>query len=360
MKSLEVFLKNIFLLFLLFLNRKNKIQKGNFTLPPGSKILFIRLNRIGDALVSTPLLSEIKKNADVEIHILASQTNRVVFDDCPCVDRVLIFEKGFNSFLDLLKLIEKEKYDAIVDLHDDVSTTVSFLIALAKAPLKLGLRKSNAKIYTHTVEKADPEKTHVIERNLGLLDLFGFKYDKELVNIVYQPKEESISKVETFLKNKFKENKFLIGINISAGSEARFWGAERYRLLYSFFKKYDVNILLLLSTRDLKHAININTNNEPLFYSPSFDEFAAMISKLDFLFTPDTSIVHLASAFKIPMFGIYVQYNTNDLPWTPYQSRNEIVVTKEPNFINLSFEEVIPKLKPFIESYVKTVPNTIV
>lgn len=359
MKAVEIYLKNIFLSFLLFFNRKNKLEKSLYSISPGAKILFIRLNRIGDALVVTPLLSEIKNNTNVEVHVLASQTNRIVFEDCPCVTKVIVFEKGLKSFRYLLSYIEQEKFTAIVDLHDDVSTTVSFLIALAKVPLKFGLKKSSSKIYTHTVEKSDPIRTHVVERNLALLKFFDLKYDKEKVNIVYQPKTESIDKAQNFLSYKFPEKRFLIGINISAGSEARFWGVERYRQLLSFFKSYDVNILLLSSTRDLKYAIQIAVNNEPLFYSPSFDEFAAMISKLDFLFTPDTATVHLASAFKVPMFGIYVQYNTDDLPWTPYQSKHEIVLTKEPNFLNLSFEEVIAKLKPFIETYVKTLSNPV-
>ncbi|MFA6980284.1 MAG: glycosyltransferase family 9 protein [Ignavibacteriaceae bacterium] len=335
------------------------MKKENYSIAPGDKILFVRLNRIGDALVVTPLLAEIKNKTNAEVYILASQTNRIVFDDCPCVSKVIVFEKGLKGFLTLLKLIEQEKFAAIVDLHDDVSTTVSFLVALAKVPLKFGLKKSNSKIYTHTVEKADPTKTHVIERNLALLKLFGLSYNKENVNILYQPREDSFIKADNYLAHKFKEKKFLIGINISAGSEARFWGVERYRQLLSFFKTYDANVLLLSTTRDLKHAIQIATKNEPIFYSPSFDEFAAMISKLNFLFTPDTSTVHLASAFKIPMFGIYVQYNTDDLPWTPCQSKHEIVVTRESNFSNLSFEDVIPKLKPFIETYVKTLSNPV-
>ncbi len=359
MKFIEVYLKNIFLSFLLFLNRKNHLQKDNYSIIPGDKILFVRLNRIGDALVVTPLLSEIKNNAKVEVYILASRANRIIFEDCSCVSKVIVFEKGLKGFLSLLKRIEQEKFSAIADLHDDVSTTVTFLIALAKVPLKFGLRKSNSKIYTHTVEKPDSTQTHVIERNLALLKLFGLNYTKERVNILYQPKEDSLIKAASYLSNKFGENKFLIGINISAGSEARFWGVDRFRQLLSFLKFYDVNVLLLSTTRDLKHAIQIATKNEPIFYSPSFDEFAALISKLDFLFTPDTSTVHLASAFRVPMFGIYVQYNTDDLPWTPYQSKHEIVITKEPNFVNLSFEDVIPKLKPFIENYVKTLSDPI-
>lgn len=359
MKSVEVYLKNIFLSFLLFLNRKDKLEKEHYSIAPGAKILFVRLNRIGDALVVTPLLNEIKNGADVEVYVLASSTNRIVFEDCPCVSKVIVFEKGLKGFLSLLKLIEEEKFSAIVDLHDDVSTTVSFLITLTKVPLKFGLKKSNSRIFTHTVEKVDAGNSHVIERNLALLKLFNLSYDKEKVNIVYKPKEESFNKVGNYLERKFKEKKFLIGINISAGSKARFWGVERYRQLLSFFKTYDANVLLLSTTRDLKHAIHIAAENEPIFYTPSFDEFAAMISMLDFLFTPDTSTVHLASAFRIPMFGIYVQYNTNDLPWTPYQSKHEIVITREPNFSNLSFENVISKLKPFIETYVKTLSNPV-
>ncbi|MFA6597411.1 MAG: glycosyltransferase family 9 protein [Ignavibacteriaceae bacterium] len=328
------------------------MKNEKYSIEPGAKILFVRLNRIGDALVVTPLLSEIKKNMNVEISVLASQTNYIVFEDCPAVNKVIAFDKGLKSFWRLLKLIENEKFTAIVDLHDDVSTTVSFLIALAKVPLKFGLKKSNSRIYTHTVVKIDPTQTHVVERNLALLTLFKLNYDKEKINIVYQPSKISLAKAEAFLTKIFKEKKFLIGINISAGDEARFWGVERYRRLLSFFQNYNANVLLLSTTRDLNHAILITSKNEPFFYSPSFDEFAAMISKLDFLFTPDTSTVHLASAFKVPMFGIYVQFNTDDLPWTPYQSKHEIVLTREPNFVNLNFEEVITKLKPFVEEYV--------
>jgi len=334
--------------------------RGGYTIAPGAKILFIRLNRIGDALVVTPLLTEIKNNKNVEVHVLASSVNHIVFDHCPAVDKTILFEKGMKNFVQLLKFIKQEKYAAIVDLHDDVSTTVSFLIALANVPLKFGLQKSNSKIYTHTVKKADSSQTHIVDRNLALLKLFDLDCDKTKLNIVYQLRPESIVKADNFITNKFKQNKFLIGINISAGSEARFWGVDRYRQLLSFFKSYDANILLLSSTRDLKYAIQITTHNEPLFYSPSFDEFAAIISKLNFLFTPDTSTVHLASAFNIPLFGIYVQYNTDDLPWTPYQSKHEIIITKEPNFVNLNFEEVILKLKPFVENYVKTIFNTVV
>jgi len=359
-KKIEMYAKNFLLKGLLLFSGKNKLNKGDNSFKEGDKILCIRLNRIGDALVTTPLLEQIKKQLGLKIFVLASTSNRMVFDDCGCVDEVIQFQKGFKKFKALLKRIELENFSAIVDLHDDVSTTVSFLIALAKVPIKFGLKKSNYVIYTHTIEKPNPLTTHVIERNLALLALFGLPYDKNDINIVYTPSHASLEKAETFIRNKFPSKKFLVGINISAGNEARFWGVEQYKKLYKFLSNYPVELLILCSTRDLRYAIQIAVKNEPIYYSPSFNEFAGMISKLDFLFTPDTSTVHLASAYIIPMFGIYVQYNTDDLPWTPYKSEHEIVITKESNFNNVSFEAVIHKLKPFIEKYVTVVPHSVV
>ena len=57
-----------------------------------------------------------------------------------------------------------------------------------------------------------------------------------------------------FIKSNFDENKFLIGINISAGSEARFWGNENYKLLIEFLISQDVNLLILTDPKDLNLA----------------------------------------------------------------------------------------------------------
>ena len=53
--------------------------------------------------------------------------------------------------------------------------------------------------------------------------------------------------------------------------------------------------------------------------------------KLDFLITPDTSVVHIASIKKIPIFGLYVKYNTDDMIWSAYNCDFEAVVTRRAN-----------------------------
>ncbi len=351
MKAIENYLKNLLLRLLLFFNQ----AKGNHLKNTGNdqeKILFIRLNRIGDALVVTPLLHEVKKNIKAKIYLLADKKNYMAFNNNPDIDELLIFNKGIKGFFEVRKLVRNEGINTIVDLHDDVSTTVSFLVALTKAPNKFALEKENKNIYTKTVKKLDSSKFHVVDRILELAKLFNIKPDKTSANIHYNPQKESFQKVDEYFSKAFVQNKFLIGINISAGSKARFWGIENYKRIVDFLSNLDVHTILLCSPSDIEDAKQIAEDKCKIFYSEKYDEFAAMISKLNFLITPDTAAVHLASAFEIPVFGIYVKYKTNDMIWSPYKSDFECIITDDPNLEHVKFKEVLQKLKPFIEKYI--------
>jgi len=329
----------------------NPGSSGNGTpeLNEKSKILFIRLNKIGDALVTTPLLKMVKEKTGAKIFVLADSKNHFIFRSNPSVDEVLVFNKKIKELILLRKKITNEKFDVVVDLHDDVSTTVSFMIASLRINYKFGLEKENKAIFTHTVERPDPISNHVIDRINSIGKLFNIDTLDPDTNVQYRIDENSLQRVEKYLQKNFLEKKFLAGINISAGSYSRFWGKKRFKNLIQHLEKYDTDILLLCSTRDLDKAQDISHNKIKIFYSPDFNIFSAMISKLDFLFTPDTSVIHIASAFQIPTFGIYVKYNTDDMIWSPYKSKFEAVITYEPNFDNLEFEETIKKLKPFFE-----------
>jgi ADP-heptose:LPS heptosyltransferase len=349
MKKFEIFLKNILLRLLLFISFTQRKSLVKFSPDQNTKILFIRLNRIGDALVTTPLLHQIKKNKGCSIFVLADKKNHFVFENCPDVDEVILYEKGIGKIRRLNKFIKKNNIEIIVDLHDDVSTTVSFIIWLTKAKYKFGLRKLNEKLYTKTVERLDPTKYHVIERTLEFTRLFGFQPDYSDARISYKIKNSSLEFAEKNITS--LKNKFLIGINISAGSDARYWGINNFKQLIKIISEYNVNVVLFSTESKYSDAKQIADERFIYPITNDFDIFAAGISKLDMLFTPDTSVVHVASMFKIPVFGIYVHYNTDEMIWSPYHTDFDCVITKEPTFKNLHFDEVTKKFIPFFEKH---------
>ena len=90
MKKFEIFLKNILLKLLVTFNPVKK----NIPLPrfdSNSNLLFIRLNRLGDALVTTPLLHEIKNQLKCKVYVLADRKNHFIFKNNPSVDEVYYF-----------------------------------------------------------------------------------------------------------------------------------------------------------------------------------------------------------------------------------------------------------------------------
>lgn len=353
LKRVEYILKDFLLAILSAINSYSKSSNNELNLNYSNKVLIIRLNKIGDALVTTPLINTLKKKKDIKIFVLADRKNFFAFDNNPDVEKVIIFEKGFAGFIKTVRLINSMKFDVVIDAHDDVSTTVSFLISSVKCRYKVGLEKSNKRIFTHTIPRPDARKYHVVERLCSIAKIFGIDYAKDDVRIIYNPSDFTVKKVDDYITNLFNERKFLLGINISAGSDARFWGVNKYRKLVDSLSEYEINTLLICHNKDFEKAKQIIDSKFIYSSQNDFDFFAAIIKKLDMLFTPDTSAVHLASSSKVPVFGLYVKYNLDEVLWTPYNSDYEIVITEESNLNNVTFEEVWSKFQPFLESYLR-------
>lgn len=347
-KEIEILLRKLLLnVYLVFSKEQQKQSK--LKLSAEDKILLIRLNKIGDALVTTPLIKAIKENIGCTIHVLADRKNHFIFENNRNVDRTFIFPKNTADIKSLKLNLENENYRAVFDLHDDVSTTVTLFINSLQIPNKVSFDKKTKKIYTHIVTYLDPAKHHVVERYNEFIKYLKMPLNQKSIRIDYRPSNESLKFANDFIDKNFFQNKFLVGINISAGSNSRFWGVERYQKLISYFYEYDINLLLLCTPNDKITAEEIAHDKVNIFVNPDFDKFAAVISNIDFLFTPDTSVVHLASAFNIPMFGIYVKYKTENVVWYPYNTEHDLMITEKANFNNLDFDTVIKQLKIFFE-----------
>ncbi len=345
MEKPEKISKSLSLKLAILIKKKRKL---NVKISGISKILIIRLNNIGDALITTPLLGELKKIDGVTIDVLCSKRNKFVFERNELCNKVYIYDKSVKTFLRIIKEINSQNYDCIIDSHDDVSSTASLFIAFSDCRFKAALEKSNSALFTHTIQRPDATKYHPVERVIEISKLFGLNPDLGNANIIYKPSADNVSIAENFLMRNFREKKFTIAINLFAGSDARFWGKENFNKLVVFLKQYNTNVFFISTESKLAQANNIS-DNIPVF-SGSLDSVAAVISLSALLITPDTSLVHIASASETPVFGLFVHYNTDEVIWSPYKSRFDCVITKEPTLENISFEQVSQKLSAFIKS----------
>jgi ADP-heptose:LPS heptosyltransferase len=196
------------------------------------------------------------------------------------------------------------------------------------------------------------QDSHIIDRIAQLLTPFGINPSLEHLSVRYFPKQESCIFVEEFFKK--KQDNPIIGVNISAGGRVRFWGIDNFKKILSHIEKFypEYSALLLYKPADEQRAQMIAESNNKVIVSPittSFDQFAALVKKVTILITPDTSAIHLASAFNIAVLVLYVQSNKKLRIWEPYGTTYEALVTDVDDLSTISIVDVQKSLAKLIE-----------
>ncbi len=357
-KKIELKVRNYFNSTFVSNNQPKLIERGELCdeFRSITKVLILRHDRIGDVLVSIPVLKTLHQNfPEIEIDILLSEKNSgtasVVQNYC---NKIWILQKDFVSNFGLIKHLNKKKYDIIIDLFDNVSTRSNILLRLIKSRYKLGFDKSNRGNYTHIVLMPDKSKVHIVERIYKLLYPFGISIARDDIRLEYPIGNATIEKAYALLGR--KEHKIRLGIVLSGSDEAKFWGTDNIikfvNLMNISCKNFEFVLFGTKKNQDILYSIPQETSIKIAPFTCSLNEFAGMISICDYILSPDTSAVHFASAFSIPCLALYsVQRNSGLMPWYPYNSSYRAVITDEPSICAIKPEDVLEK---FIELYEAT------
>lgn len=311
---------------------------------------------IGDVLISTPLFDILKKRyPQAQIDVLMSPKNYFVLQNDPLIRKQWIYNKHPFQTIGLIHDIRKENYDFAIDLMDNPSATSTIFCLLSGAKETIGLEKKNSYAYSIVVPLLSRKESHIIERIAQLLTPFDIQVRTDDISVRYKPLESSREKADRFLKENFQTEKKIAGINISAGGEVRFWGVVHYKNLLAYlYKTYpQLQIVVFYKPEHRKRAVEI-AGSSAAKISPltnSFDEFAAFIERMSLLITPDTSAVHLASAFHIPAVVLYVQSDKELRIWEPFNTEYETIVT------NIDDLSTIPE-KPVEEAVDRIIKRT--
>lgn len=311
-------------------------------------IIILRLGKIGDLIISSFVFSAIKKfNPEIKIHLITLQKNEDVIRVNPDIDDVYLVQQNILAISKLLPLKFNVKADLIIDLNDNDSETSSFLLNFFKAKHKLGFNfPSQSKYLTHIVNQPDKEKTHLIERYAYLLKSSGLPIADEDIKPVLYLDYQIENSIKTEL-NEFKKNFRLIGINISAGANIRKYPVENWKeLINQLSEKYNsIKFLILHDWLDKKEARMIMEGfNQNIFVThqgDSFQHFAAKIKNIDLLITPDTSAVHICSAFQIPVIALYPNVKWNFVSFAPYKTPNKSLQSENEEIKNIPVEKIL-------------------
>ncbi len=324
------------------------------------KILFLRPDRIGDTVCSFPLMDHLKKTYPYwKMSIYASPKNIGLINNDPRFENIYIYRRNIIKDVMQVFAIRREKYDLLVDMMGDDSVTTLFLsqFCVSKAP-RIGVNKRKfGRYYDFSYVQPENCEEHTIDINLHLLEAFELKpSEADPFAPPYVP-EKSDKKAGDFLEEikKDKEYNSIIGFNLSSRGANRDWGEEKSQeLVRRLVNEYPNTAIVLITVpgeREKGERVlkGFDSNVYHIFANANLSEVSALLSKMDSLISPDTSLVHIARSFDIPVIGLYPEYKKVYRQWLPYRQPEGLVLSYgDDNIFNITVEEVFAKFREMV------------
>ena len=318
--------------------KKSKIIEGDNFLKGNNikSILFLRYDgKIGDMIVNSLIFREIKKvYPDIKIGVVARGAAIDIIKDNPNVDKIYEYYKDRKKIKDLALKIKEEKYDLLIDFSEMLRVNQMMLINLCGARFNIGLNRKEWKLFDLSIESDKDFKwtEHITNRYLAYLIKLGLK--KESIDISYDIYLKDEKKYETFFY-KIKENKKLI-LNPYGASKHKSFNIETLENIITCLKDKDIAIILVYFGDKYKELEFLEKKYKHVYMPQKIESIldtAILIKKSDYVISPDTSIVHIASALNKKMITVYPpkggKYGVDHLVWAPKSEYSRVIFCKD-------------------------------
>lgn len=317
---------------------KAKIIEGDNFLEDNNikSILFLRYDgKIGDMVVNSLMFREIKKvYPNIKIGVVARGAAIDIIKDNPNVDKIYEYYKDRKKIKDLALKIKEEKYDLLIDFSEMLRINQMMLINLCGARFNIGLDRKEWKLFDLSIKSDKDFKwtEHITNRYLAYLIKLGLK--KENIDISYDIYLKDEKKYEVFF-NEIKENKKLI-LNPYGASKHKSFSVENLENIINYLKNRDIAIILVYFGDKYKELEFLEKKYKHVYMPQKIESIldtAILIKKSDYVISPDTSIVHIASALNKKMITVYPpkggKYGVDHLVWAPKSEYSRVIFCKD-------------------------------
>lgn len=282
------------------------------------KILVVRFSSIGDVVLTTPVVRCLKQQLkDSEIHFITKKAFLPVLDHNPYIDRIITIEKSVDEVVDLLK---KEKYDVVIDLHNNVRT-----LRLKRA-LKVRSfafpKKNFSKLLLTTFKINRMPKVHVVDRYFEAVKELGVKNDQKPCDFFLADSDLVSLDSIALVSKKF----------IAVAMGAQFATKQMpVSLMAKILEGVQIPVVLLGGPMDSERAAELiqqlpNQRVLDLCGKMTLRQSAFMTKHCAKLLTGDTGLMHIASCFETPIVSVWGN-TVPDLGMYTYAPQNKSLYT---------------------------------
>jgi len=318
------------------------------------KILVISLAGIGDALIATPLIRELRENfPSATIDVLVKEAGaRDFLERNPCVNRVFfkdLLKCGKLETARFLWSLRRERYQLSINTHPQSRIHYRVAAWLAGAEVRIShVYECFTWIDRWLVTGTLPQDytRHSIENNFDVLPLIGArkKLDLHVMEFFLDPADERFA--EDFLDKENLRGKKLLGMHVGSGGTKNLplkrWPLKQYAGLVRQLNKErpDIQVLLFGGPEETKdHQVILAQANADLTMeakTKNMRESAALMKRCDAFLSVDTALMHIAAALKVPNQIVIEAPTLNVTNW-PYGTEFTLIKNPVVNGRNLDY-----------------------
>jgi ADP-heptose:LPS heptosyltransferase len=296
-------------------------------------LLVVRLDNMGDLLMSTPAINALKKTFDCKISLLTSSAAKGVAELIEPIDEVIIFDVPWvkvnqtpdvNSCFDTVDLIKSKNFDGalIFSVFSQNVLPTALLIYLAQIPLRLAYCRENPyHLLTHWVPDKEPYEfiKHQVRRDLDLVKHIGAAIADEKISIrtdssAWEAVKKKLSQIN------FDITKQWMIVHPGASEEKRRFPLENWiETVRHIVDQLDYQILITgtETERPLGDAIKLKTGKSVFSIAGllTLSEFVALVHRTSIVLSVNTATIHIAAATQTKVIVLYAMTNPQHTPW---------------------------------------------
>lgn len=285
------------------------------------KIIVIRFSSMGDIIYTTPVVRCLKAQLpNCEIHFLTKPAFKYIYQNNPYLTKLHTLQPRLS---DTIKDLRAENFDLIIDLHNNLRTSI---IKFKSGIPSLTYRKDRISKWLALKFKWNSliSRKHLVDRYLEAVKPLGVKNDDKPIDY-YISKKYDISE---FLPSSHQD-KFVAFVIGATHFTKRL---PNYKII-EICKGIGLPIVLLGGNDVKENADMITAAIGNMVYSTcgltNLDQSVFIISKAHKVIGFDTGLTHISEAFNKPLASIWGGTTPDLLGVHPYKISDSLIVGED-------------------------------
>ncbi len=297
------------------------------------RVLAVRLDTIGDVLMTTPAIRALRESGRrPSVTLLTSTRGARLAGLVPELDDVIVHDPpwmkatsepaGPDSVPAMAQTLAAGRFDAaaIFTTYSQSPLPAAMLLQQAGVPLRLAhCRENPYQLLTDWVAETEPDKLlrHEVRRQLDLVGSVGAVTTDERLSLA--PPPEAVASVRRVLRRHEVDGAFIV-VHPGASASSRRYRPEGFAEAVHRLAAEDGMPVVLTGDReerDLVGGIREAVPERTVSLAGELDlpELAALIAEAAVLITNNTAPAHIAAAVGTPVVDLYALTNPQHAPW---------------------------------------------